>query len=440
MGNEKKHKAGVFLEKLLINNAVTILFCIICVAGIILAKQPLSFIVGEISTRLFRNLILILALLVPVWAGMGLNFSIVLGAMSAQIGIIVATNFSVSGFACLMVSFIVSIPLSLLFGNLTGRLFNQTKGQEMITGMILGFFAKGIYDLVFMFLCGPVIPIKNQTLLLTNGIGLTTPINLEADTKGAINKMWSMSLDQAIGWVLIALLAVQAAVLVYRISVRHEKIRWAGQYKLYLTAALLAAFKVLCAASKTVLFALQFTDVPVVTGILIFCVCIYITFLSRTKLGSDINAVGQNMNIAVSMGIPADKIRITAIMISTLLAGLGQLIFIQDIGNFTTYTAHENVGTFAIAALLVGGASINKATIGQAVLGALLFHTMFIISPIAGKNLFDNAQLGEYFRVFACYAVIAVALALHAWKTVMAKRVDDSESEALEAQEAQKAA
>ncbi|WP_320936543.1 ABC transporter permease [Enterocloster lavalensis] len=394
MGNEKKHKAGVFLEKLLINNAVTILFCIICVAGIILAKQPLSFIVGEISTRLFRNLILILALLVPVWAGMGLNFSIVLGAMSAQIGIIVATNFSVSGFACLMVSFIVSIPLSLLFGNLTGRLFNQTKGQEMITGMILGFFAKGIYDLVFMFLCGPVIPIKNQTLLLTNGIGLTTPINLEADTKGAINKMWSMSLDQAIGWGLIVLLAVQAAVLAYKIGVKREKIRWAGQYKLYLTAALLAAFKVLCAASKTVLFALQFTDVPVVT----------------------------------------------AIMISTLLAGLGQLIFIQDIGNFTTYTAHENVGTFAIAALLVGGASIKKATIGQAVLGALLFHTMFIISPIAGKNLFDNAQLGEYFRVFACYAVIAVALALHAWKTVTAKRVDDSESEALEEKEAQRAA
>ena len=305
---------------------------------------------------------------------------------------------------------------------------------------VLGFFAKGIYDLVFMFLCGPVIPIKNQTLLLTNGIGLTTPINLEADTKGAINKMWSMSLDQAIGWGLIVLLAVQVAVLAYKIGVKREKIRWAGQYKLYLTAALLAAFKVLCAASKTVLFALQFTDVPVVTGILIFCVCIYITFLSRTKLGSDINAVGQNMNIAVSMGIPADKIRITAIMISTLLAGLGQLIFIQDIGNFTTYTAHENVGTFAIAALLVGGASIKKATIGQAVLGALLFHTMFIISPIAGKNLFDNAQLGEYFRVFACYAVIAVALALHAWKTVMAKRVDDSESEALEEKEAQRAA
>lgn len=56
---------------------------------------------------------------------------------------------------------------------------------------------------------------------------------------------------------------------------------------------------------------------------------------------------------------------------------------------------------------------------------------MFIISPIAGKNLFNNAQLGEYFRVFACYAVIAVALALHAWKTIMAKRVEDEEEAAL---------
>lgn len=426
MGNERKHRAGVYFEKVLISNAVTILFCIICVAGIVLAKQPMSYIIGEISSRLFRNLILILALLVPVWAGMGLNFSIVLGAMAAQIGIIVSTNFSITGVACIVVSFIVSIPLSLLFGNLTGRLFNQTKGQEMITGMILGFFAKGVYDLVFMFLCGPVIPVRNKALLLTNGIGLTTPINLDGTTKSAVNKLWMVSLDKAVGAVLILMVAVQAAFLVWRLCAKHEKIRWGRQYTLWGSVLLLIVYQVVCTFSETVLFALRFTDVPVATGMLIFLVCLYIMFLARTKLGSDINAVGQNLSVAESMGIPADKIRIMAIMISTLLAALGQLIFIQDIGNFTTYTAHENVGTFAIAALLVGGASIKKATIGQAILGALLFHTMFIISPIAGKNLFNNAQLGEYFRVFACYAVIAVALALHAWKTIMAKRVEDA--------------
>lgn len=429
MSGEKTNRVGVFLKRQLVNNAVTILFFFICIAGIILANQPMSYIIGEISSRLFRNLILILALLVPVWAGMGMNFSIVLGAMAAQIGIIVSTNFSMSGIACLAVSFLVSIPLSLVFGNLTGRLFNQTKGQEMITGMILGFFAKGIYDLVFMFLCGPVIPVKNQALLLTNGIGLTTPINLDGATKSALNKIWMVSLDKAVYAVLILFLLFQAALFLRRFLLKKEEAKGKKPWGLLIALLALAVFHVACVSSETFLFALRFTDVPVATGILIAVVCVYITFLSKTKLGSDINAVGQSMPIAVSMGIPADKIRIVAIMISTLLAALGQLVFIQDIGNFTTYTAHENVGTFSIAALLVGGASIKKANIGHAILGALLFHTMFIISPLAGKNLFNNAQLGEYFRVFVCYAVIAVALALHAWKSVMAKKISEDPAE-----------
>ena len=208
MESKHKNRTGALIKKLLIDNVVTILFVVICIAGIILANQPLSYVIGEISTRLFRNLILILALLVPVWAGMGMNFSIVLGAMAAQIGIIVSINFSLSGVAALILAFIVSVPLSLFFGNLIGRLFNRTKGQEMITGMIVGFFAKGLYDLVFMFLCGPVIPVKNETLLLTNGIGLTTPINLDSATKGAINKMWTVSLEKFLYVILIITIVV----------------------------------------------------------------------------------------------------------------------------------------------------------------------------------------------------------------------------------------
>ena len=93
--SEKTNFTGL-LKKILVNNAVTILFVVICIAGIVLADQPMPYVVGEISSRLFRNLILILALLVPVWAGMGMNFSIVLGAMAAQIGIMVSMNFSVT--------------------------------------------------------------------------------------------------------------------------------------------------------------------------------------------------------------------------------------------------------------------------------------------------------------------------------------------------------
>jgi len=410
-----------------IDNAVTILFCIICAAEIALAKQPFSYVLGEMSTRLFRNLILILALLVPVWAGMGLNFSIVLGAMAAQIGIITVINFNLSGLLSLIAAFLVSVPLSLLFGNLAGRLLNKTKGQEMITGMILGFFSKGIYDLVLMFLCGPIIPIHNPNLLLTNGIGLTTPITLDRNTRSAINKFFQLSIDQALLLGLSAAIAILAARALLSAIKNHASPRFGQMRGLALSILAMGAYLAARNLSADFLFAVQTTALPIATGLIILLVCLYIAYLSRTKLGSDINAVGQNRAIAETMGIKVDKIRISAIMISTLLAALGQLIFIQEIGNFTTYSAHENVGTFAIAALLVGGASIKKASIGHAILGALLFHTMFIFSPIAGKNLFNDAQIGEYFRVFACYAVIATALALHAWKTSVAQKAAEAE-------------
>ena len=100
-------------------------------------------------------------------------------------------------------------------------------------------------------------------------------------------------------------------------------------------------------------------------------------------------------------------------MISTVLAAWGQLIFLQNMGNFTTYSSHEQVGTFSVAAILVGGASVKKATIKQAIIGILLFHTLFIVSPMAGKNLFNDAVYGEYFRTFISYGVIAAALVLH---------------------------
>lgn len=49
-------------------------------------------------------------------------------------------------------------------------------------------------------------------------------------------------------------------------------------------------------------------------------------------------------------------------------------------------------------------------------MGVILFHTVFVVSPRAGKELIGEAQLGEYFRVFITYGVIAFSLALYAWR------------------------
>ena len=111
-----------------------------------------------------------------------------------------------------------------------------------------------------------------------------------------------------------------------------------------------------------------------------------------------------------------DRNRVIATVLSTLFAAWGQLFFLQNLGTLNTYTSHDQTGLFAVAALLVSGATVARATVGQALLGTLLFHTLFVVSPLAGKALAGDAQIGEYFRVFVAYAVITVALVLHAWR------------------------
>ena len=170
-------------------------------------------------------------------------------------------------------------------------------------------------------------------------------------------------------------------------------------------------------------------SVPMVTFMVVGLLCLFNIGLMNTRLGQQFRAVGQNRVVANASGINVDRTRLIAIVISTVLAGWGQLIFVQNMGSFQTYGAHEQVGLYAGAAILVGGASIRKANNKQALLGCILFHLLFIMAPPAGKNLFGDAAIGEYFRVFISYGVIAMALVMHAWRGIQSKRkAKDGES------------
>jgi len=411
------------LKNIVFNNLVAILFLFISILGFIFSKMPFSFILSELTIRITRNAFLVLSLIIPVLAGMGLNFSIVLGAMAGQIGLIMITNWSFDGIAGFVLAAIISIPLSLIFGFFAGKLFNKTKGQEMITGMILGFLAVGLYDLVFLYLVGKIIPMNNPELILSNGVGIKNTIELHDKTKYALDNLLKTSLYKFVIYAAIIMLAVVICKIIfdYLCGKRNKSTSnvFLANRRLISGSAVLWVAVLLSQFNKTFKMALAFSSVPVVTLLVIAALCLFYSFFMKTKLGQSIRTVGQDMNVASASGINCDRVRIISIMISTMLAGWGQIIFIQNMGNFNTYSSHEQVGTFAIAALLVGGASVTKATTWQAILGVLLFHTLFIVSPIAGKNIFNNAQIGEYFRVFISYGVIAVSLGIHAWKKVI---------------------
>jgi simple sugar transport system permease protein len=162
--------------------------------------------------------------------------------------------------------------------------------------------------------------------------------------------------------------------------------------------------------------------VPVVTFGVVIAFCLFTLYFLRTRLGQQLRAMGQDPHVAAIAGIDVDRNRVIATVLSTVFASWGQLLFLQNIGTLNTYNSHEQVGMFAIAALLVSGATVSHATVGQALLGTVLFHTLFVVSPLAGKALAGDAQIGEYFRVFVAYAVITVALVLHAWQAARRAR------------------
>ena len=66
---------------------VPVLFILLSIGGILVSGQSLNFILMELASRFGRDTLLVLALIIPVVSGMGLNFSIVVGAMAAQIAI-----------------------------------------------------------------------------------------------------------------------------------------------------------------------------------------------------------------------------------------------------------------------------------------------------------------------------------------------------------------
>jgi simple sugar transport system permease protein len=335
-------------------NAVVIIFLLITVLAVKPSGLSLTYIIQEMLTRLGRNSFLVLALLLPIYAGMGLNFGMTLGAMAGQIGLIFAINWNIMGVPGIAFAALIGTPISIFMGWVCGVVLNKAKGREMVTGYILAYFINGIYQFVVLYLMGSIIPIRSPAILLSRGYGIRNTLNLDGVRQ---------SLDN--------LLMLKG-----------------GPFSL-----------------------------PLATYLVIGVLCLFVIWFKKTKLGQDMRAVGHNMAVADMAGIPVDRTRIIAIIISTVLASYGQIIFLQNMGNVATYNAHDQTSFFAVAAILVGGASVKKATIPNVFIGVVLLHLLFVVSPRAGQNLFDSAMIGEFFRQFIGYGVIALSLVLYAWRS-----------------------
>lgn len=331
------------------NMYVPIMFVCLSIVGLLASGLSVGFVANEVVNRFVRNGVMLLALIIPIKAGLGINFSVTVGAMCAQIAyltVIAAQITELQVGAVLLISLVTSV----FAGSVIGHILNRVQGKEMITTIIIGFLANSMYQLLFMVCAGWFIPVKNTEILLSRGIGIRNLVDLK-DFRGA--------LDQILA------------------------------------------------------FDLMGVHIPVFMIALILVVSAGVKYLLRTPLGQEIRSVGMDFEKSGMVGIDGKKIRVFAIVISTVLAALGHLIYLQNIGMLNVYTGHLKHEIFASAALLAGGATVSDAEVRHAFIGLVLFHTLFIVSPQAGQNLFNNPALGEYFRSFIAYGTIAFALIMN---------------------------
>ena len=480
------------LKRVLFKNKVILMFIVLSIACIIVADTSVSYIATEVFTRFGRNTCLVLALIIPCLAGLGMNFGIVVGAIAAQISLFWIVHWGFTGITGFALSALMSTPLAIFFGWLVGMLYNKTKGAEMIAGLILGFFADGLYRLFVLYIIGGVIPFDDPNLL-DRGFGLRNAFDLTGNMKYALDDISFLTVLVIVG----ALMIVSAAVVALHGKKVGNNVDSKETLKKVIGGAVLLAVGLVGRMIPMVnqLFGgnrLILTDVALFGGILaiayavimlivkrpkkgdkqltkligigvagalllvgtvipavravyqavqisactygMICVfCMFNNWIMSTRLGQNMRTVGQNRGVATSAGINVDRTRIIATCISTVLAAWGQLIFLQNLGTFNTVQQQSNVGLYSIAAILVGGATVQKASNKHAVVGVFLFHTLFVVTPLAATKLVGDSAISEYIRMVLSYGVIAVSLAMHAWKSVKGKTKEETASDAMTA-------
>lgn len=465
------------IKKAIFDNKVIVLFVVLCLACILIADTSVAYITSEVFARFARNACLVLSLIIPCLAGLGMNFGIVVGAIAAQISIIMVVHWQINGLAGFLLCALISLPLSLIFGYLVGLLYNKTKGAEMVAGLVLGFFAAGLYRLLTLYIIGGVIPFDDPKLL-DRGFGLRNAYDLSGNLKYALDDISLLTVafvcgvllvvatlvnmlhakktkQEVVGKVIIGKviagicliafgLAGQAVpmiqtifggtrliltdavlyggivLVIYAVVTFLRKRPKKGDKLLTKLIAYVVAGVVLMVSTEipAVREIYQFVKLPVATYGVIVAFCAFNSWIMNTRLGQNMRTVGQSRAVATSAGIHVDKIRIIATCISTVLAAWGQLIFLQNLGTFSTVTQQDNVGLYAVAAILVGGATVQKANNKHAIIGVILFHMLFVVAPLAATKLVGDSAISEYIRMFISYGVIAVSLAMHAWKGV----------------------
>ena len=159
------------------------------------------------------------------------------------------------------------------------------------------------------------------------------------------------------------------------------------------------------------LWQIKLGNLVIPTGTLLFIalLCFGVWAFFHTKTGTAKTAVGSNPVFAKAAGINVDKMRLLSVVMSTWLGAIGILVYQQGFGFIQLYNAPFYMALPSVAALLIGGASANKASIFNVVLGTFVFQGLTTMTPTVINSII-HADISEIVRIIVTQGMILYAL------------------------------
>ena len=329
--------------------------------------------------RFGMNGVMVLAMIPMVQAGCGLNFGLPLGIIAGLVGatlsielntkimewlVQLAGQYNISwltqefvdayrapiGFTSAIV---IAVPIAAILGWFYGKLLNRVKGDEMMIATYVGFSSVS-----FMCIAWLLLPYKHPSMVWGfAGQGLRTTISVEG--------YWLHILNDS--------LAVNFA----DYSFMPE---WINH--LYIPTGMLIFFAVMA---------------------------VIVWIFMKTKTGTAITAVGSNPEFARASGVNVDHMRTISVMLSTVLGAVGIIVYEQSFGFIQLYMGPFYMALPAVASILLGGASVNKAGILNVIIGTFLFQGILTMTPSV-INSYLQTDMSEVIRLIVSNGMILYAL------------------------------
>lgn len=343
------------VPRMIITGFLLLLFIMTPFVGVNLPMQ-----ITNIINRFSWNAVLVLAMVPMIHSGCGLNFGLPLGVIAGLLGGTMSIQFGFERFGVtvsFLMAMVIATPFAVLFGLGYGWLLNKIKGGEMMIATYVG-----LSIVSFMCMMWLLLPYNSPTMvygLSANGLRPT------------------ISLD--------------------------------GFYNQALAKLLEIDFAKIAQALHISLGPLEYIKIPTGSLLVFALLALAMWAFLHTKMGTAMTAVGSNPNFARAAGINVDRIRTLSVVMSTWLGAVGILMYQQGFGFIQLYTGPNNLTLPTVSAILIGGALVNKATIGNVIIGTILFQGMVTMTPTV-MNAMVHMDMSEVIRSIVSNGMILYAL------------------------------